>query len=287
MAAVAERIHIEGSRQSFGPSGAQAAAIGIDNVANRDAIENLESMASDANYYVYHGSRSGLEGLLPGVKVTVLGPPTLKQSDRIRKQTASNKDEFWMLRAAYWQRAARAAKALGIAGEPRLKHRRAALAPPRVRWPIHALCQDRGESLLSMVRTLDTAMNNTSVILLFEVGSKALLFPGDAQWENWEYALSKPEIVKRLANVDVYKVGHHGSRNATPKTLWDGFKQVKAGGKGLTTFLSTLEDVHGHVKAHTEVPRLTLLKELRGKSKLTDTQDYDKGELRSEVKIAL
>jgi hypothetical protein len=32
-------------------------------------------------------------------------------------------------------------------------------------------------------------MNNTSVILFFEVGSKKLLFPGDAQIENWSYAL--------------------------------------------------------------------------------------------------
>jgi hypothetical protein len=59
-----------------------------------------------------------------------------------------------------------------------------------------------------------------------------LLFPGDAQIENWAYALSEPTdlhgMKKLLADVDLYKVGNHGSRNATPRTLWDGFKHKSA-----------------------------------------------------------
>jgi hypothetical protein len=34
-------------------------------------------------------------------------------------------------------------------------------------------------------------MNDTSVILLFEIGTKRLLFRGDAQLETWSYALRK------------------------------------------------------------------------------------------------
>ena len=41
-----------------------------------------------------------------------------------------------------------------------------------------------------MLRSMDDELNNTSLILLFEIGGKKLLFPGDTQWENWEYALS-------------------------------------------------------------------------------------------------
>jgi len=37
---------------------------------------------------------------------------------------------------------------------------------------------------------LDHAMNNTSVILLIQAGDRRLLFCGDAQIENWEYALT-------------------------------------------------------------------------------------------------
>ena len=87
----------------------------------------------------------------------------------------------------------------------------------------------RGDQLLEIVRILDMQMNNTSVILLFEVGTKKLLFPGDAQLENWMYSLKEAKeasaVRKLLSDVDVYKVGHHGSLNATPKTLWNLFRK--------------------------------------------------------------
>jgi hypothetical protein len=115
-------------------------------------------------------------------------------------------------------------------------------------------------------------MNNTSLILLFTIGSKRLLFSGDAQIENWEYALKvakeKKKNVKDLAGVTVYKVGHHGSLNATPKTLWNGFKKK---GKGLETLLSTKRGKHGHVSSGTEVPRKLLEDALENDSKLHST----------------
>jgi hypothetical protein len=116
-------------------------------------------------------------------------------------------------------------------------------------------------------------MNNTSVILLFEVMGKKLLFPGDAQIENWSYALEDaPEAKKTrtlVRDVDVYKVGHHGSLNATPKQLlWENFS--KRDGR-LHTFLSTLSGKHGRTRSRTEVPRRTLLEELE-KTDLRNTQ---------------
>ena len=48
---------------------------------------------------------------------------------------------------------------------------------------------------------------STSVILLFEVGKAKLLFPGDAQIENWSYAFSERGVLDALAAVNVYKVG--------------------------------------------------------------------------------
>jgi beta-lactamase superfamily II metal-dependent hydrolase len=82
----------------------------------------------------------------------------------------------------------------------------------------------RGEQLLQIVRSLDQEMNNTSVILLFQIGKKKLLFPGDAQIENWQFALQQKKYRSLLSSVNLYKVGHHGSRNATPKSLWKLFK---------------------------------------------------------------
>jgi hypothetical protein len=149
------------------------------------------------------------------------------------------------------------------------------------RWFRLKAMSTRAESLLSIVRTLDTAMNNTSLILLFEVKGRKILFPGDAQYENWMYALNKPDIRKILADVQVYKVGHHGSLNATPKTLWNGFTN-KGGAKAknrLRSFISTKEHVHGSSDRRTEVPRATLLAELEKDSTLVNTSTYAANEL--------
>ena len=89
---------------------------------------------------------------------------------------------------------------------------------------------------------MDDAMNNTSIILLFEVNGQSFLFPGDAQIENWEFTLKQAALMKRLANVTFYKVGHHGSRNATPKSLWKNFANRGAEGtpNRLRTVMSTM-----------------------------------------------
>ena len=61
----------------------------------------------------------------------------------------------------------------------------------------------------------------------------------------------------------------HGSLNATPKTLWNAFsrRSEKEGKPGrLVTVMSTRSDSkHGHEDNDTEVPRRTLVKELKQK----------------------
>ena len=64
---------------------------------------------------------------------------------------------------------------------------------------------------------LDQALNNTSVVTLFTYASQYLLFPGDAQYGNWDGWIGKPDADDILSRVGFYKVGHHGSYNATPK----------------------------------------------------------------------
>jgi hypothetical protein len=123
----------------------------------------------------------------------------------------------------------------------------------------------RGQQWLEIVRSLDDQMNNTSVILLFEVGSKKLLFPGDAQIENWSFAFEDApnhETTRALmADVDLYRVGHHGSLDATPKKLlWGGFsKRGRSSGKRMKTVLSTLRNKYGKASSDIEVPRKPLL----------------------------
>jgi hypothetical protein len=202
--------------------------------------------------------------------VRVLGPPTLAQSDAIRGQRTRDPDEFWHVMALAGSRAARAG---GAALFPGAKTVDPDSLPFETRWFLKRIDAVRAGELLQIVRALDDAMNNTSVILLFEALGKKLLFPGDAQIENWSYALADPATRKLLADVDVYKVGHHGSLNATPRTLWSSF--TKRGGSGATrlrTFLSTRAGKHGTPSRGTEVPRRKLVDALEAESALFSTQ---------------
>lgn len=63
---------------------------------------------------------------------------------------------------------------------------------------------------------LDGAVNGTSLMLVLEVDNLILLFPGDAQWGTWNLVLNDAEWRKLLSRLTFYKVGHHGSHNATP-----------------------------------------------------------------------
>ena len=158
--------------------------LGMEGIANLSAVNNLIAMGQAKGakaVWAHHGSRSGLERLLPGVKVTVLGPPDLTQSESIRKQRQTDPDQFWHLLAG-----TTASSANPIAGGVgRGKRKASPNVPVEGRWFSNRLQSLRGSQLLEIVRQLDDEMNNTSLILLFEVFGKKLLFPGDAQIENW------------------------------------------------------------------------------------------------------
>ncbi len=271
------------SGERFKAMRAQLDAIGMDNIANPDAVENLQKMAP--NRFVYHGSDSGLGRILPGVKVTVLGPPTVDQSSTIKGQRSTDADEFWHLTTRFWTRLAATKHANARNSKSLFPGHPTGPLPRSAGWFKYYAMREQADSLLSIVRMLDKAMNNTSVVLLFEVAGKLILFPGDAQYENWMYALGKPDIRKKLADVNLYKVGHHGSLNATPKTLWNGFANKATSGKPgrLQTLLSTKEGVHGSPDRKTEVPRSSLLNALKDNSDLHNTEDFAADELRASV----
>jgi len=255
--------------------------IGEDNVKNLDAVKNLMTMGQKDPVYVFSGANAGLGSLLPGVKVHVLGPPTVEQSDKI-KSYAKTSDEYWgfqaraMLAGARPQARTKRSKAKPLF--PRHVASHGPNYPVETRWLIYHARAAQSEQLLSIVTMLDKVMNNTSVILVFEAGGKKLLFPGDAQLENWLYALdgTNGKYKSLLQSVDLYKVGHHGSWNATPKKLWNLFqkKSASAGAGRLKTLMSTLEGVFH--EEH-EVPRGKLVTELKHQSDLFSTQQIPAG----------
>jgi beta-lactamase superfamily II metal-dependent hydrolase len=137
-------------------------------------------------------------------------------------------------------------------------------------------------SLLEAAKTLDSFLNNQSLVILFTFRGKKLLFAGDAQagnWEHWLYATdtgdkagAKPvgaTAAEILGHLDFYKVGHHGSTNATPKAA------VEALHKGVVAMCSTQEGVYGNPKAGTEVPRAPLLAALEERCSLVRSDQLE------------
>ena len=259
--------------------------LGETNLKNLSAVRNLMSM-SDKREYLSYGGKTKLSGeVLPGVKVHVLGPPTIEQYDTVLKQRSRDAAEFWQLQAA-------AAKVTAEETVEKLFPDQASvqtdMLPISARWYVRNVKSMHAAQLLELVRIVDKAMNNTSLILLFQIGQKVLLFPGDAQIENWEYALrAAPDSSakrKLLSAVSLYKVGHHGSLNATPKSLWKLFKKKPK----LITMMSTRPGKHGDKRSNTEVPRETLVEALEGNSDLHVTTEL-KGEngLFEDVRLKL
>ena len=240
---------------------AQLAFLGEENIKNREAVVNLMQLGKK-RVYAAHGTKLPITSVLPGVKIDVLGPPTLKQSKshrapgqhRSRRVLAPGRHH-----RPHRQRPARRRSPIFP------KAKTAEQIPQEARWLIPKIDRMNAEELLSVVRILDEAMNNTSLILLFEVGGKLLLFPGDAQIENWRYALQDaPDAAAtraRLAGVHVYKVGHHGSLNATPRSCCGRTSPASTPpvpADRLVTLLSTRTGKHGSSARGTEVPRNTL-----------------------------
>ncbi len=246
---------------------AQLQFLGDDNLKNLSAVENLIGMGKRGKaWYVNAGMT--LNTLLPGVNITVLGPPTLEQSDSIRTERARDPHEFWQF-CNFWEARLRTLEAASKPATPPDD------PPPSVRWFIQQTRRVEAAQMLELVRELDTVLNNTSVILLLEAGSRKLLFPGDAQIENWTFALRNPSWRKLLADVNLYKVGHHGSLNATPKSLWKLFhhKGSEQQPERLQSLCSTRSGKHGNARAGTEVPRRILVEELRKNSAFASSDE--------------
>ncbi len=77
------------------------------------------------------------------------------------------------------------------------------------------------ESFLNAAARLDRVLNNTSVFLVLEVDELVLVFPGDSQQGAWEYVRRSDSNRELLAAATFYKIGHHGSHNATPRPFLD------------------------------------------------------------------
>jgi hypothetical protein len=122
---------------------------------------------------------------------------------------------------------------------------------------------------------LDSATNNTSLVLAIELGGEdVLLFVGDAQagnWRSWEKRTWKVKDgsgeTREVTSTDLlrrtifYKVGHHGSHNATLREK--GLELMKS--DRLAAFIPVDTEVAHDVKGWTHMPLPAIQKRLKDK----------------------
>ena len=266
----------------------ELAAAAAGQMPNTDAVATLDALsAGGKGRYLHAGKRISVDKVVPGLRVTVLGPPTVDQDPEVANQV-SRDPEYWMLRLHRSLAAAEpgvgdtgdSGDSGGQSGGEGPAPARALVPPGPVRWLVENLQGQRTHSVTRLVRALDDALNNTSLVLLLEIGGLTLLFPGDAQIENWNYTLkrlpSDPELAAKLSAVDLYKVGHHGSRNATPRTLHGHWTQRPATAPRMTAIMSTRGGTHGETPA-TKVPRQTLVDALAEVAEVYSTEELPAG----------
>jgi hypothetical protein len=77
-----------------------------------------------------------------------------------------------------------------------------------------------------------------------------------------------------LQTIDFYKVGHHGSTNATPIQAVEAAVARPKSNSGFVSMCSTEDRVYGNSKKGTEVPRIPLMDVLRDGSCLVRSDSF-------------
>jgi hypothetical protein len=255
--------------------------LAIDQIPNAKAVENLKTWSANGKgHYVHFGAgHERLTAAVPGVSFQVIGPPTLKQHPALRSY-ADTSDEYWIAASK------EVSGTLGaLAGD---NTRRTGARIPITALPIVERLRDsNAESLLNIVRRMDNFLNNTSVILLIAAGTKRMLLGGDAQIENWGYAQTQP-VWDELKRIDLYKVGHHGSRNATPRSLMNLWPVTPGGTEPrMVALMSTQHGAHGDDENESEVPRGPLVDALKKRATVYSTEELPHGQLWLEIEADL
>jgi hypothetical protein len=208
------------------------------------ALEWVKARQAPVNYLRPGDQLFDLAGL-PGIRLYVLGPPhdsrLIKRSDPSKKHP-----EVYELAAAEGSHQGFLAAAEALAedqkpgGQPFDGFFRVDEAEARNENELWKKYYAKGRSWRrvdddwlgyagQLALQLDSDTNNTSLVLAFELssGGDVLLFPGDAQvgnwlsWESLEWQIPEGAATRTvksddlLARTVLYKVGHHGSHNAT------------------------------------------------------------------------
>lgn len=205
--AAAERAAIEGVLQLLG--------------ANEDALSLLNAGFNGGKVsYLSAGTSFTDAAGIPGLVIKILAPPRGQKYLSRLDPPAS-------------ERFLRASQDPDLEGFEEVHPFPKKWVVPPASNPLYAALGERDKNLLAVAATsagglafsLDSAMNNTSIVAHLSYRGKAMLFAGDAQYGNWQSWLGSPEAASILASTNFFKVAHHGSTNATPKSVVEGLPQ--------------------------------------------------------------
>jgi len=223
-------------------------ALLLNNLTNQDRIEYVRNLSDNDPRYLRRGSRVGTRPASESIKFFFLAPERdmsvyygsgqHQMTMMVSALSIDNDDEnAWTF------------PQVPRAGDNRPRNL------SRSDWK--ELRDSIQTGIVSTIRTIDQAKNNTSLVFLIEAHGKRLLFPADAELESWECI--KENAGNHLAPVDFLKVSHHGSRNGTPTEILDQILPVERK-EMATVLLSTKKDVYGTTNP---VPDTALIAELK------------------------
>lgn len=207
--AVAAAEHLADNSLFEGPNlAAMERLIGDNGFANHPKVRFLPDTDPEKNR---------IETTVPGARVCVLGPSRDKAD--LKRMNPPKKDH-WL---AY-------AKALDpkITSDPKPLFARSYVVPRDQKKAVIgtrtlakaldlAKLGAEADALLAAAAVLENSVNNTSVFFVLDVNGRRLLFVGDSQEGAWRHVLDDPSSREQLKNLIFYKIGHHGSHNATPR----------------------------------------------------------------------
>jgi beta-lactamase superfamily II metal-dependent hydrolase len=211
---------------ALGATASLEATAAVENlVGNAHALALLKQGFSGGRVrYVKAGDQfSASKSGIPGVSAKILGPPQSEEflaqmnppaGQRYLAAGPSGSAEWTNVLRPFVSRWCAARDATDMSGLRLTRHDERQL-------------QTQAASLEALAFALDQARNNESVVALLVVRNRYLLFPGDAQYGNWRWWLENENPESILPEICFFKVAHHGSVNATPKTALEQMSEGK------------------------------------------------------------
>jgi hypothetical protein len=220
LTAIQTRLHAHFAARPPSPAAAAALANGTAK-RNAEALQNLRTgFGTGAEVqYLEAGMVLKQAAGIPGLTAQILGPP--RDEAFLKKMDPPKAERYFRPGASGNEEPANAVFPFG----PRQV--RGADDPGPLLTDAEKIAFRKGAEtdFEALAFKLDDALNNSSIATVFTFRGAHLLFPGDAQWGNWKYWVEAEGGEDLLSDIHFYKVSHHGSENATPKSALEGMPE--------------------------------------------------------------